>query len=112
MKQLLYILSLYILCITVIPCHCGATGVGGCHEAHAGAVVTARDACHSAEGEASDLPCTPFCLCSGAHHPSLLPETQTPSVPTDTPYYIVTLTGYVAREGITMPADIWRPPQS
>lgn len=111
MKLLLYILSLYILCITVIPCHCGATATG-CHEAHARDVVTSSDACHSGGGTASDLPCTPFCLCAGAHHPSLLPDTRIPSAPTGTPYYMVSLTGYVAREGIIMPADIWRPPQS
>ncbi|MCL1867383.1 MAG: hypothetical protein FWF72_00305 [Paludibacter sp.] len=106
MKVLLVILSVYVLLLSAMPCHCNGHGsLSGIADEQT--AIVAQDADTHADTDT----CTPFCTCaSSCHSATLFSKIFAVTFPFISSTPIVSF--YQANNGITVPLDFWRPPQA
>lgn len=99
------ILSVYILLLSAIPCHCYGEGAPCGNDEGQITVVT-----QNVENHADADTCTPFCACANCHSANLFSEQFSVTFPVYFPTSITSF--YQANGGFSIPLNFWRPPQA
>ncbi len=66
MKLLVFIISIYFLCLALFPCNCNIQTVDSLQDK-----IELASTTHNESDSAQDM-CTPFCSCASFHNPNFI----------------------------------------
>ncbi|MFV0469436.1 MAG: DUF6660 family protein [Dysgonomonas sp.] len=105
MKPFVYIISIYFLCLALLPCSCNIH-VPDSFQSKSEQVSTT----HHDDGSVQEI-CTPFCACSSLHNPNFIAKNsfdfQNMEITPDTKVAV-----YRENQTSSYLDSLWRPPKA